>query len=82
MSHVTSIQKGKTKIELVSAYEIMQSFKPKTYTTPQTLAKVTISKEVFYIMPYGEDYECEGGHHCEVLTSEEFNQMFSTELIK
>lgn len=69
-------------IELIVAYQKMQSFPNITYTTPDTLAKVRQGNKYVYIMPYGEDYECEGGHHVEILSQEEFDNIFSVELLK
>jgi hypothetical protein len=68
-------------IELVSAYGKMQSFPGKTYQTPETLARVKQGKEFIYLMPYGTDYECEGGHHIEILNQEEFNNLYSLEYL-
>jgi hypothetical protein len=69
-------------IELIAAYEVMQSFPPKTYTTPQTLAKVKQGREFVYLMPYGENYECEGGHHIEILNQAEFEARYSLEYVE
>lgn len=65
-------------IELIEVFERMTSNPEITYTTPQTLAKIKTGSEFVYIMPYGTDYECEDGHHCEILTQEEFEQGYST----
>ncbi len=74
----SEVKQGKTKITLISCYEIMQNWKPKTYRTPQTVTKITTGKISHYIIPFGEDYECEGGHHCEILSEEEFTNNYST----
>lgn len=65
-------------IELIGVYERMQSFPNKTYTTMQTLAKVKTGRNEFvYLIPYGIDYECEGGHHIEILNQAEFENLYS-----
>ena len=69
-------------IELITVYAKMQSFPNKTYTTRETLAKVKQGKEYVYLMPYGENYECEGGHHIEILSQAEFDYLYSLELLK
>ena len=69
-------------IELITAYAKMKSFPSKTYSTAETLAKVKLNREYVYIMPYGEDYECEGGHHVEILSQAEFDNLYSLERVK
>lgn len=68
-------------VTLISAYQKMQSFPNKTYTTPDTIAKVKIGKEYVYLRPYGEDYECEGGHHVDILNQDEFDYLYSLNIL-
>jgi hypothetical protein len=67
-------------IELITVYEIMGQFAPATYTTPQTIAKVKQGRKFVYLIPYGEDYECEGGHHIEIIGQEEFERKYSLKI--
>lgn len=59
-------------IELIIARRRMHG-----HNTPDTLAKIKQGREFVYIMPYGEDYECEGGHHTEILNQAEFDSLYS-----
>lgn len=62
-------------IELINVYEKFGN--GYTYTTPCGVAKIKQGKKYVYAIPYGEDYECEGGHYIEIITEEEFNNKYS-----
>lgn len=64
-------------IELIYAYERMASWPDKTYDRATGLAKVKQGRKFVYIMPYGEDYECEGGHFVKILNQTEFDHLYS-----
>ena len=74
-------KKDNTTVELINAYERMSHAPEHTYGLT-TVSKVTIKRTSVYIIPFGEDYECEGGHHCEILTESEFNKRYSTKLLE
>lgn len=48
-----------------------------TYNHADTVTRITHGKTILYIIPYGIDYECEGGHHTEELSEHEFNKRYS-----
>lgn len=49
-----------------------------TYDMPDSVAFVKKGDKVlYYIVPNGSGYECEEGHHCEVLLEHEFNKRYS-----
>lgn len=64
-------------IELISAFSRMASFPGKTYSTSTTLARLKYGKKFVYLEPYGEGWECEGGHYIKILTQEEFDHLYS-----
>lgn len=65
---------SKLIIEEIDAYKKHSTF---ISAYPTGIVKIIHGKKIIYIMPYGVDYECEGGHFCQQLTEEEFNKAFS-----
>jgi len=69
------------KIKLIDAYEYgnkRKGFTRWTYDRPSTVARVSDGANVVYLIPYGVDYECDGGHHVKQLTAAEFRKQYST----
>lgn len=70
-------------IEIIPAWEYMNGIgratgdaRP-TYSQITEVAKVKVGRKFQYVVPYGIDWECDGGHSVEVLTQEEFDKRFS-----
>lgn len=67
------------KIELITAYGLHHAGgRTFAYTTPTTVALIIENAQIIHVIePTCEDYECEGGFHCLVISIDEFDRHYS-----